>query len=419
MGFSFSKLGKYVGRGAAALATGGGSEVYRAATGKADPYTAYQERLGQAAGNKVASATGQGADMPPNPYASETPEERQARAYRETDMAKARYYRDNLLGQTAAVTAAPQVGAPKPIQSARVGNAPTIAAPQQVYAERVNSTFDPSGQAQAQQLQQAYLERVGAAERGEGPSAGEIALRRGGAQSVAGAYALAGGHKGYGGAALRAAQRQEGATMQQTNAQAAEMRANEIARARAEYGQAVTNIRGQDIGLAQTAADLSLRAGMANQQTGLQGQIANQGAGIDVAKANQAAALQTQLTQAGFDQQTIMHMSDQELQTKLANAGMQLTQQQINDLRANNLRQAQLAANGQVIGASQNEAERQDRLKQLRAQYAMAVQANDQKQQEAILGTMAQLGMGYATGGASMAAPGGGLTSQGTIDPFA
>ncbi len=415
----FGKIGGYLGRGAAAVATGGGSEAYRAATGKVDPYTAYQQRLGQAVGGKVDTATGQGADMPPNPYDSETPEEKRKRMTQEADLNRARAYRDQLARQSADPRAAPQVGAPTALRPAVIGGVAPINAPMPVVAGQVASTFDPTQQAQSRELQQGYLDRVAAAESGAVPSAAEMQMRAGGARAVSQAYALAGGHKGYGGADLRNAQRVGASLQQQNNMATGQLRAGEMATARQEYGQAVQGMRGQDIGVATTGADLALRAAQGNQQTGLQAGIANQGAVIDVAKANQTAALSKNIAQAGFDQQAMMHMSDQELQSKLANAGFHLSQEQIDDLRAHNLQQTQLEANGQVLQGGNAEAQRQAQIKQLRAQYAMAVQQNNQKQQDATLGMLAQLGAAYATGGASAAAPaaspGGDLSQWSTL----
>ncbi len=400
------KVGGYVGRGAAALASGGATEAYRGITGKKDPYTAYQERLGTAVGNKVAGATGVGGDGPgPDPYA-ETPEERRQRAQQEADMTTARGYAGDLRNAAGQVQPrqAPQVGAPGYISSARVNGATNVT------ADRINSTFDPAMADRARALQEGYISNLNQTMNGQGgPSAAEIALRRGGAAATSQAYALAGGHKGYGGAALRQAQRMGAAQMQQTTGAAAQMRSQEMAQARGEYGQAVQGLRAGDLAVGTTGANLALEAAKANQGTAL-----------DAERANQATQLQQNLTQAGFDQNAILHMSDQDLQVKLANAGMQLTQQQIDDLRQNNATQNAIAAQGQVLSGSNAEAQRQAQIKQLRAQYAMAVKANDQKQQDAILGTLAQLGAAYATGGGSVAAgAGGGLGHDGTIDPFA
>ena len=410
----FGKAGKWLGRGASAVATGGASEAYRAATGKADPYTAYQERTGAALGGKVDSATGQGSGMPANPYDSETPDERKKRAQYEGDLAVTRYYRDRLANEHADPRAAVQVGAPRPIQSARVGTVAPIAGPGPIGFERVASTFDPSFDAEAQGLQRGYLSRVGDAMEGRAPSAAEIMARKGGAQAAALAGSLAAGHKGAGTAALRSAQTQGVKASQGAATDAAMIRAQEMASARSEYGNAVATVRGQDLGLAQTGADLDLRAATANQGAGLTAGIETAHGAIDVAKANQAARLQQNLTQAGLDQQAVLHMSDQQLQVALANAGFKLTQEQIDDLRAHNLRQAQLEANSQALGAGNAEAARNQRIKELRTQYAMAVQANDQKSQDAALSMLADLGAAYATGGTSLAGSG---VSRGAVGP--
>lgn len=405
MGF-WSKAGKYLGRGAAAVATGGGSEVYRAATGKADPYTAYQERLGQAAGRKVADATGTGGDGPPDLGLDETPEERRRRALREADAQQARNYRDRLLNEpTVGPRAAPTVSAPRPVTAARVGAVAPIAAPRPIVTERVASTFDASGQAESQGLQRGFLDTMGNVVAGTGgPSAAELQMRQGGASAVRQAYAMAGGNKGYSGAAMRNAQRVGASLAQQNVAQTGVLRAQEIANARELYGNAIAQARGQDINLATTDADLALRAAEANQRTGLTAGVEGARNEIEVARANQAAELQRTLTQAGFDQDSIMHTSDQELQVRLANAGFKLSQEQIDDLRAHNQTQARLAATGQMLSASESAANREAQIKQARAQLALAIQQNDQRKQDAALAMLAELGAAYATGGGSAVA---------------
>lgn len=408
MGF-WSKAGKYLGRGAAAVATGGGSEIYRAATGKTDPYTAYQQRAAQSLGRKLDDATGSG-DSTPNPLdGPETPEERRSRALREADAQAARNYRDRLLNEPdAAPRAAPTVAAPRPVTAARVGAVAPIAAPRPIATERVASTFDPSGQAETQGLQRGFLDTMGNVVAGTGgPSAAELQMRQGGASAIRQAYAMAGGNKGYSGAALRNAQRVGASLAQQNVAQTGILRAQETAQARELYGNAIAQARGQDIGLATTGADLALRAAESNQRTGLTAGVEGARNEVEIARANQAAELQRTLAQAGFDQDSIMHTSDQELQTRLANAGFQLTQQQIDDLRAHNQTQARLAATGQTLSAGESAANREAQIKQARAQLALAIQQNDQRKQDAALAMLAELGAAYATGGGSAAASGG------------
>ncbi len=401
MGF-LSKLGGYVGRGAAALATGGASEAYRAATGKVDPYTAYQQRLGTAVGSKAGSAIGEGGNTA-NPYDTESPEEKAARMRAQGDVQVSRDFRNQLAGQTAGPRTAVQVSAPTPVQGARVGAVAPISAGAPVVAGQVASTFDPAMANQTRDQQAAYLARLQGVENGTAPSVAVDAMRQASARDVAQSYALAGSKGGYGGYAIRGAQRAGAQAGQQLVGQVGQERAAEAATAREQEGGMLTGMRGQDLATAQTGAQLGLQAGIANQGANLGAAEANQGAGLEAARANQAADLQRSLTQAGFDQQTLMHMSDQELATKLANAGFKVTQEQIDDLRQHNLTQSQLEANGQTIGASQSEANRQLQIKQLRAQMAMAIQQNDQKKQDATLAMLAQLGAAYATGGASAA----------------
>jgi hypothetical protein len=314
----FGKVVKYGVRAGTALASGGASEAYRAATGKADPVTAYGERYV----DKADRATGGGADAPAGP--TETPEEREARLAREAahdaDMEKARQYRDKVLGEpTPLPRNAPEVGAPAPITAAQAGGPNTV-----------GSTYNPTDSDQDRgQLQQHadYLRSVMAGT--AGPSVAELAMRRGNAEAIAQQSALAGTSHGYSGAALRAAGRNAAALSQENVAQTGELRAKEIADARDQYAGLVLGTRAQDISVAGTRSAQDL----------------------DAAKANQSAKLQTDLTNAGFSQQAILQMSDQDLKAKLANAGFTLTQEQLDDLRSNAQRDAQLKAQGQVLDA--------------------------------------------------------------------
>jgi hypothetical protein len=230
---------------------------------------------------------------------------------------------------------------------------------------------------------------------------------------VASQYALAtSGSKGYSGAALRAAGRNAASLQQQNNAQTGVLRAQEEAATRTELGNALTSTRGADLAAATNEADLGLRAGIANQGAGLEAGKANQTAYIDVQKANQGAALQKSLADAGFSQQAMLHMSDQELQTRLANAGFLVDQERIDDLRAYQHQQTLLQAQGQVLSASGAAAgsaqERMLQLQQLQQQYEAARQRGDQATMQ-----MLATGIGYYLGGPAGAAAGHAVTSGG------
>ncbi len=400
------KIGKGLARGASAVATGGASEAYRAATGKADPYTAYQENLAKGISNKVDSMTGQTAPGV-NPYANMTPEEKARAQQQASDLGGARSYADQLR-----VNAARDGSRSAPMVQRQNGIAPaTVGGVGQISAQQVNSTFDPAAQAAAQNRQQAYLDQAQAAANGGVPSAAAMQMKAGSQSAIRQAYAMSAGNKGYGGGALRNAQRVGAQLSQQNVAATGQLRANEMATARQEYGNAVGAARGQDIGLEQTRAAM-----------GLQAATANQGANMDAARANQAAELQQKITQAGFDQQAVMHMSDQELAVKMANAGMQISQQQIDDLRAHNNTQSALEAQGQVLSGGNAQAMADLQRKQLQANYQQALDAQKRKDEDAALAGTTQLVQNYYTGGLgglAKGAGGGGLSSQGTIDPFA
>ncbi len=314
-------------------------------------------------------------DKQANPYdAPETAEQKAKRMAAEGDVNVMRGYRDRLGGLDTGSRDATQVSAPGQVGSANVARVGGIGAGPQVQAGNVQSTYSTQGQAGDQALQQGYMQRLQAVENGTaGPSAAELQSRAGGAAAVSQAYAMAGGNKGYSGAALRNAQRVGAGLQQQNVMQTGILRANEVANARQQYGQAVDAARSQDISMAGTGAQLALQAAQGNQQTGLSAQVANQNAQLEAAKANQAAALQENLTKAGFDQASIMKMSDQELATKLANAGFKVSQEQIDDLRAHNVRQQQMDANAAVLGGDQAADARAQHLKELQAQYAAAI----------------------------------------------
>lgn len=281
---------------------------------------------------------------------------------RDADIEAARRQRDKLLGEgDAQPREAPQVGAPAPITAAHAAG-----------PGEVRSSYDSTAADEARAKLQAYQDRLALIAEGKaGASAAELAGRRLNAQAIAQQYSLAARYHGYSGAGLRAAQR-NAAGMAQTNiAQTAELRAKEQADARAELGRSISEGRGQDI----------TQAGQRGQQD------------LDAARANQTAKLQTDLTNAGFDQRTIEHMSDQELQVKLANAGFRLTQQQIDDLRWKNQRDQQLTATGQVMAGSSaaaaGERERELKLLEIRQRYEEA-KANKDAAGMQMWATMAQ-----------------------------
>lgn len=355
-----------------------------------------------------------GVTSTPNVAAGETPEEKQARMGVTGAYNQANGYANKVLAAPdAAPRNAPQVADPTLSPSARVGAAPQIGGLPQVSAGTVASAYDPSQANQARAQQAAYLQRLQGVEAGTAPSAAVDAMKMASNRNVAGAYALAGSKGGYGGSAIREAQRQQGAAGQQLVGQVGQERAAEAATAREQEGGALANMRGQDLTGAQAGAQLGLEAQEANQRTGLSAQQSNQQTGLEAARSNQAAALQAQLTQAGFNQDALMKLSDQELQAHLANAGFHLTQEQIDDLRANNQEnQRQSAINSATAAASGNAANALA-LKQLRAQYALAAQKNDQAGMDRLFGMISKYAGGASSGGGGSGDSGGGGSGGG------
>lgn len=315
-----------------AFVSGGASEAYRAKLGKADPVTAYGERYVDKAGHAINSAlTPAGAPGPGSGGAG-------------SDLDAARAYRDKLTSEPDVTPrAAPQVSGPGSVGSAHA------AAP-----STVSSTFDSTNADQSRATALAHQEYVRSVMEGRaGASAAEIAARRAGAQAISGQYALAGGQQGYSQAGMRAAGRNAAALGQQVVGQVAETRAAEQAQARQEYANLVLGTRGQDITLASAKGAQDL----------------------DAQRSNQAAKLQTDLANAGFDQQSLMKMTDQELTAKLANAGFKLTQEQIDDLRSYHQQQQRLAAQGQVLSGGLTQAEIQAKRDEAKARGDAADEA--------------------------------------------
>lgn len=355
-------------RVAAAIGSGGATEVYRGVTGKADPVTAKNEELAGKVAGYLDGGSGGGGGAP----AGETEEERRRREEREAavdkDMDVARKYRDKALGEpTPLAREAPQVSAPgaiTPVQAA----APTP----------IKASFDSRDIDEGRRAYQSYLDDQRAIAAGKTPSAAEIAMRRGIASATAQQFALAGGRGGYSTAGLRAAGRNAAAITQEGISRTGEVRAQEMAAANERLGQAIATGRGQDITVATTKGQLEM----------------------DAARANQAAQLQTTLANAGWSNEAILKMSDQELATRLANAGYKLTQEQIDDLRLKAQRDWQLQAQGQVLSSGQAAAgassDREARLQQLRQMQEEAKRRGDAATEQMIATLIAT----YITSGA-------------------
>jgi hypothetical protein len=375
---NWGKIGRIGGRVYRGISTGGGSEVYRAIAGKPDPITVGAERVGESAGNKVAQATGD-TGGPTVPGETEADRKRRIALQQQydQDIGAQRAYRDKLAAEPDfAPRKAPVVQAPGKIAVTHAqGPAPVTATT--IGAERVASTFDPNAANRLQGDQTAYLDHARLVSLGQaGPSAAERMGRQMLTSSLAQQYALVGGQKGYGSGALRAAGRNVSALQAQGAAQTGILRAQEQAAARTEYGNALAGARAADIGVATTAGEQGLRAAQANQSATLEAARANQSTGLEAQRLNQATALQTTLANAGFDNAAAMRMSDQELQARLANAGFQITQQQMDDLRFQQQRQAQLAAYGATAAASGAAAgSAQDRAQKIAELQQMAADA--------------------------------------------
>lgn len=362
-GNAVKKVGNAGVRVGTAWVSGGGSELYRNRAKKADPVTAKGEQVVDYAGNKVAEVGGADGSTN-NASTAETLDEKNRRqaleANADADLESARKYRDKLAGEPGALPReAPQVTAPGAITPAQA------AAPGQI-----SSSLDTTNSDKARQAYQDYIDRQRLIAEGKGgPSAAELAMRRGNAAAIRSQYALASGARGYSQQALRTAQDNVAGLQQQNVADTGVLRAQEIAGAQDRLGTAIATGRGQDISI----------------------ETVKGAQGLDAARANQAANLQTALANAGWSNEAILKMSDQEMQARLANAGFTLTQEQMDDVRARAHVDQVLQANRDTLAGSQAAAgsaeERRARLAQLQQMQADA-KARGDAATEQMIGTV-------------------------------
>jgi hypothetical protein len=371
MGFGsfLKKVGGYGVRVGTAWVSGGASEAYRKKTGHADPVTKKGEDTVDYVGNKVGEVTDSNSSS--GGGTGETPEDQERRRRLQegvdTDLEAARKYRDRAVGEpTLLPRDAPQVTAPGAITPIQAGAPGTV-----------KSTFDTTDADEARAAAQAWLAKQQLIAEGKaGPSAAELAMRRGNADAIRSQLALTAGSRGYSQGGQRRAADNIATLQQQNIAQTGELRAQEQAAAQQRVGEALSSGRQQDITLA----------------------TAKGGQELDAARANQAATLQTTLANAGWGNEAILKMSDQELQTKLANAGYKLTQQQMDDLREKAQRDWQLQAQGQALTAGQAAAgsaqDREAKLAQLRQMQEEAKRRGDAATEQ-MLATMISTYMQY------------------------
>lgn len=238
------------------------------------------------------------------------------------------------------------VGITERYNAANIGAAPVAKAGSVNNINNINAAkLETSAQDQAR-AQQANLSRdLELASKGGGPSAAQAMLQQNLAKQQLAQISAAAGARGAGVARV---QRQAGINMEQAQSeagmQAAQIRANEQIAARGQLAGALQGMRGTDVDVAQTGAQLNQQALLANQganntaanhQADLtqQASIANAGNQLDAQKsqaqlAQQAAAANagaqntSNLAQAGLNQQTSQFNAGQANQVATAQAGL-------------------------------------------------------------------------------------------------
>lgn len=133
------------------------------------------------------------------------------------------------------------------------------------------ATIDQGASDQTRGQQETSLAGLRAAATGAVPSAAELQLRQTTDRNVKNQYALAAALQGRSaGGALKQASDATGDLNAQAAADAAVLRANEQAAARTAESNALSGVRGQDIGVATSQAGLTQGAQVQNQNTGVQ-----------------------------------------------------------------------------------------------------------------------------------------------------
>lgn len=280
----------------------------------------------------------------------------------EARMQENRNWLKDLYGKAGERTA-PQAAAPTDISRAGVRDVqatPLGAAPQATAAQ-----IDPRA------MQMTYDAAQGLA-----PSAAQAMLQSGVSQAGQLGMALAGARGGYNPAAIRGAQREMSASVQNAAAQSAALRAQEMQQARQEFSNLASYSAqlGQQAELFNKTQEGQFK--LAEAENALRAQAANQAVDLDVLKTNAArgdafalANLQAQLQQSGM------------------NDAMQLAYvAQITGIDA-----TALATEMARINADQ-----QRRMIDMQTKMGLF---------SGVLGAGAQAGAAMATGGASLAAP--------------
>jgi Chaperone of endosialidase len=165
------------------------------------------------------------------------------------------------------------------------------------------ATINQQPYSQDRSQQQGLAQLLQAQANGTAPSAAEMQMQQGMQQQVQAQRAQAASARG-GNATLagRTAANNIAMGQQNTNANAAQMRAQEQASGQQALGGVLSGMAGQDVGLATSQAQLGQQANLANQQSYYQGLQAQQGLigqGMTFAQQQQQALANQQALQSG------------------------------------------------------------------------------------------------------------------------
>jgi hypothetical protein len=332
----------------------------------------------------------------------------------------------------------PQVGGITSSQAG--GNTLKTAAP--ITDTTINRTEDE----QIRQRQQDLLTGLQAAADGKVASAAELQSRQTLDRNVANQYALAASLQGRSpGGALKTAADATGDLNARAAADAAILRATEQAGARSTYGNTLSGVRGQDIGVAESQAGLTQGAKVQNQNTQVtqSGQQftadsdrekfnagLRQGAAIN----NQGAAITQNATRFGaandlnkFDVANTIDLNKFNVtetdKVALNNQDAALKARQLDDASRSVILQGMLIASGhqlQGVDSAQQASIRQQAQDFALKQLAQAKSAADRAYWTGIVGSLLGAGasglQSYLTGGGA-GSTGGGIGGGDTISP--
>jgi hypothetical protein len=220
--------------------------------------------------------------------------------------------------------------------------------------------------------QVSQTQRLTSAADGAAPSVAEHQLRSGLAQGMQNNLAMAASARGSGSGAVlaqRQAANNNAALGARTNAQAAQLRAGEMAQARQDLTGHLGTVRQGDV---QTGALGTQMAGIGAQMQGIGAQLGTAQAGLNQQAnlANQSTQLATGQANLGAAQQTGLANLNAQQQTSLANLNAQMTQQGMDD-------QQKAMYLGAILGIDARSQQGQQQLQQLLAEMKLRTDATN------------------------------------------